>query len=184
VVVEPCDVTDAAAVETLAGRLHSAWGSVDVLVNAAGTNIPRRTWTDVSVADFARLVDVNLTGPFLVTRACLPLMRGRDGATVINIVSDAGLIGSAKAGAPYVASKFGLVGLSESLNAELRQEGIRACAICPGDIDTTLLDQRPVPPTAEQRAGMLQPEDLVACVMLVIDLPPRAIVEKLVVRPR
>jgi NADP-dependent 3-hydroxy acid dehydrogenase YdfG len=100
------------------------------------------------------------------------------------IVSDAGLQASAKAGAAYVASKFGQRGLVQSINAEERVHGIRATAIFPGDINTPLLDKRPTPPPQEARAKMLQPEDVTACVMLAINLPDRAIIEELLIRPR
>jgi NADP-dependent 3-hydroxy acid dehydrogenase YdfG len=111
-------------------------------------------------------------------------MRKHGGGTIVNIVSDAGLLANAKAGAAYVAGKFGVAGLTQSINAEERGNGIRACAIFPGDINTPLLDKRPVPPPAEAREKMLQPEDVAECVMLAINLPSRAVVEQLLVRPR
>ena len=103
--------------------------------------------------------------------------------TIVNIVSDAGKLASPKAGPAYVMSKFGLAGLTQAINAEERTQGIRACAIFPGDIDTPLLDKRPAPPGAEARAKMLQPEDVAACVLLAIQLPARAVVEEILVRP-
>ena len=75
-------------------------------------------------------------------------------------------------------------GLIEAINVELRGEGIRGTAIYPGDIDTPFLDKRPVPPDAKARGAMLQAEDVADCVMLAINLPHRAVLEKLVVRPR
>jgi NAD(P)-dependent dehydrogenase (short-subunit alcohol dehydrogenase family) len=111
-------------------------------------------------------------------------MRARGRGTIVNIVSDAGKQASPKAGPAYVMSKFGLAGLTQSINAEERGRGIRACAIFPGDIDTPLLEKRPSPPTAEARAKMLQAEDVAACVLLAINLPERAIVEELIIRPR
>jgi NAD(P)-dependent dehydrogenase (short-subunit alcohol dehydrogenase family) len=83
-----------------------------------------------------------------------------------------------------VISKFGLAGLTQSINAEERGRGIRACAIFPGDIDTPLLEQRPQPPDAAARARMLRPEDVAECALLAIRLPERAIIEELIVRPR
>jgi NAD(P)-dependent dehydrogenase (short-subunit alcohol dehydrogenase family) len=91
---------------------------------------------------------------------------------------------SEKAGAAYVASKFGLAGLTHTINAELRRQGIRATAIFPGDIDTPLLDRRAAPPSAADRAAMLQSADIADGVLFAIDLPHRAVLEKLVVRPR
>src|SRR5258705_290248 len=78
---------------------------------------------------------------------------------------------SPKAGPAYVMSKFGLAGLTQSINSEERSNGVRACAIFPGDIDTPLLDRRPAPPSAEARARMLQPDDVSACALLAISLP-------------
>lgn len=179
-----CDVTDAEAVAHVRERLMSVWEGVDVVVNAAGTNVPRRALAEVSVEDFTRVMEVNCLGAFHVVHAFLPVMRGRDRATIVNVASDAGLVGNAKAGAAYVASKFAMGGLIESINAELRGQGIRGTAIYPGDIDTSFLDKRPVPPDAKARAAMLQPDDVADCVMLAINLPHRAVLEKLVVRPR
>jgi NAD(P)-dependent dehydrogenase (short-subunit alcohol dehydrogenase family) len=179
-----CDVVDADAVRELKDRLASEWGAVDVLVAAAGINVVRRSWLDVSSEDVKRMLDINLLGAFNVIQAFLPLMDGRPAATVVTIVSDSGLVAHAKAGAGYIASKFGLSGLTESLNGELRNRGVRATAIYPGDIDTTMLDLRPVPPTAAQRAVMLTADDVAECVLLAISLPARAVLEKLVIRPR
>jgi NADP-dependent 3-hydroxy acid dehydrogenase YdfG len=103
---------------------------------------------------------------------------------VVNINSEAGRLASPKAGVAYVASKFGLAGLTQSLNAEERGNGIRAISIFPGDIDTPILDKRPQPPTAEARVHMLKPEDIAACVKLAVTLPHRAVIEELVIRPR
>jgi NADP-dependent 3-hydroxy acid dehydrogenase YdfG len=183
VIVAPCDVADAAAVAKVRDRILAAWGGVDVVVAAAGTNVVRRSLPELSVGDFQHIVGVNLAGLFNVVHAFLPSMRARGAGTIVPIVSDAGLIANAKGGGSYAASKFGANGLSEAINAELRGEGIRCCAIFPGDIDTPLLEKRPVPPGPEARARMLQPDDVAECVMLAINLPPRVIVEKLLVRP-
>ncbi len=110
-------------------------------------------------------------------------MRARKSGTIVNIVSDAGKQASPKAGPAYVMSKFGLTGLTQSINAEERANGVRACAIFPGDIDTPLLEKRPNPPTHEARARMLQAADVAECAWLAINLPSRAIVEEILVRP-
>jgi len=178
------DVSDDAAVTAAVARVEAELGPPLALVNAAGTNLARRGLDELSADDFRSLIDVNLTGAFLCVRAVLPAMRRAGRGTIVNVVSDAGLTANAKAGAAYVASKFGLRGLTQSINAEHRGHGLRACAVLPGDINTPLLDKRPTPPPQERRLQMLQPEDVAACVMLAIDLPDRAIVEELLVRPR
>ena len=180
----PCDVGKAADVDAMVAKVLAKFPSVEVLVNAAGTNIPRRSLDVLSVEDFQQLIDANLTGSFLCARAFLPGMRARGSGTIVNIVSDAGLQSSPKAGAGYAASKCGQRGLTQSINAEERGRGIRACAILPGDIDTPLLEKRPEPPPAEARARMLKPEDVTACAMLAINLPQHAVVEELLIRPR
>src|SRR5207237_8417159 len=113
-----------------------------------------------------------------------PPSRARRSGTVVNIVSNAGKQASPKSGPAYVMSKFGLAGLTQSINAEERGNGIRACAIFPGDIDTPLLDKRPQPPTIEARKKMLRSEDVAECALLAINLPERALVEEIVIRPR
>ena len=178
------DVADPSSAGPVVQDLMSRFSGVHALVNSAGTNLPRRGMAVLSVEDFHALVDVNLNGTFHFVHAVLPVMRKQGSGTIVNVVSDAGLIANAKAGAAYVASKFGVTGLTQSINAEERRNGIRACAVFPGDIDTPLLERRPQPPTAEARAKMLQPDDVAECVMLAITLPPRAIVEQMLVRPR
>jgi NADP-dependent 3-hydroxy acid dehydrogenase YdfG len=180
----PFDVADAKAAAAVVEALARKFGGVGALVNSAGTNLPRRGLDVLSVEDFHTLVDVNLNGTFHFVHAVLPVMRKAGEGTIVNVVSDAGLVANAKAGAAYVASKFGVTGLTQSINAEERGNGIRATAVFPGDIDTPLLEKRPQPPTAEARAKMLQPEDVAQCVLLAINLPQRAVIEQLVVRPR
>jgi NAD(P)-dependent dehydrogenase (short-subunit alcohol dehydrogenase family) len=183
----PCDIGDADDVARMAERVRGELGEPSVLVNSAGTNVARRALTELSIEDYREVIDINLNGAFFVTHAFLPAMRkrgGQGGGTIVHIVSDAGLTANRISGAAYIASKFGLVGLIATINAEERNNGVRATAILPGEINTPLLDRRPVPPPQEARVKMLQAEDVAACVMLAIDLPERAVVEQLLVRPR
>jgi NAD(P)-dependent dehydrogenase (short-subunit alcohol dehydrogenase family) len=183
-----CDIGDAADVERMATRVRAELGDPTIVVNSAGTNIAKRALAELTVEDYRRVIDINLNGAFFVTHAFLPGMRkrgdGQGGGTIVHIISDAGVTANRVSGAAYIASKFGLVGLSATINVEERNNGIRATAILPGEINTPLLDRRPVPPPQEARTKMLQPEDVAACVMLAIDLPQRAVVEQLLVRPR
>ena len=181
----PCDVADPAHVEQMARTVEQRFGgAIAALVAAAGINIPGRSWDVLGYEDFRKVIDTNLVGTFNCVRAVLAGMRKSGEGTIVAIVSDAGLLASAKAGAAYVASKFAQRGLVQSINAEERTHGIRATAILPGDINTPLLDKRPTPPPPEARVNMLQPQDIADCVMLAINLPQRAIVEEMLVRPR
>jgi NAD(P)-dependent dehydrogenase (short-subunit alcohol dehydrogenase family) len=182
--VWPCDIGDQKAVEQMAKRVLADFKEVEVLVNAAGTNAPNRALEVLSLEDYHAMIDTNLNGAYYCVQAFLPQMRARKSGTIVNIVSDAGKQASPKAGPAYVMSKFGLSGLTQSINAEERTNGIRACAVFPGDIDTPLLDKRPAPPNAEARAKMLRSEDVAECALLAISLPSRAVAEEIIIRPR
>lgn len=179
-----CDVGDPAAVAAVGERILAELGTVEVLVNAAGTNAPMRALEVLSLADYHNMINTNLNGAYYCVQAFLPGMRERQSGTIINIVSDAGKLASPKAGPAYVMSKFGLAGLTQSINAEERARGVRASAIFPGDIDTPLLNQRPLPPDATARARMMRPEEVADCALFCIHLPAHVIVEEMLVRPR
>jgi NAD(P)-dependent dehydrogenase (short-subunit alcohol dehydrogenase family) len=174
-----CDISAADAVEQMAAAVHQHLGDVDVLVNSAGINVPQRSFATLSLEDWHAVLATNLHGAYYCVRAFLPRMRERGTGTIININSDVGKVARDLAGPAYVSSKFGLSGLTQQINAEERKNGVRACSICPRDVNTPLLDKRPQPPTSEARAKMLQPEDLAACAWLVATLPSRAVVEEI-----
>jgi NADP-dependent 3-hydroxy acid dehydrogenase YdfG len=179
-----CDVGDATAVAAMGKCLLAEFGEVGLLVNAAGTNAPRRALEVLSLEDYHAMIATNLHGAYYCVQAFLPQMRMRKSGTIINIISDAGKQASPKAGPGYVMSKFGLAGLTQSINAEERANGIRACGIFPGDIDTPLLNQRPQVPDATARAKMMRAEDVADCALFCINLPSHVIVEEMLVRPR
>ncbi len=178
------DVAKKSEVEAGAKAIEARFGPAQALVAAAGLNIPKRSWDVLSFEDFQHVLDANLAGTFHWVQRVLPGMRAAKSGTIVAIVSEAALAASGKAGAAYVASKFGQRGLVQSINAEERGNGIRAVQIHPGDINTPILDKRPVPPPPEARAKMLQAEDVAACAVFAINLPERAVVEELLIRPR
>ena len=179
-----CDIGDATAVADMGRRVLAEFGTVEVLVNAAGTNAPKRALEVLSLEDYHAMINTNLHGPYYCVQAFLPGMRTQSSGTIVNVVSDAGKQASPKAGPGYVVSKFGLAGLTQAINAEERGRGVRACAIFPGDIDTPLLDKRPVVPDATARSRMMRPEDIAECVLHCVNLPSRVVVEEMLVRPR
>src|SRR5436309_1991899 len=158
----PCDIGIVKAVEKLANRVLAEFKEIEALVNGAGTNAPKRTLEVLTLEDYHAMIDTNLNGAYYCVKAFLPQMRARKSGTIINIVSEAGKQASPKAGPAYVMSKFGLAGLTQSINAEERGNGIRACAIFPGDIDTPLLDKRPLPPNDAARARTFPADDAAA----------------------
>ena len=179
-----CDISQPEQVGAAARRVLDDFRSVDALINCAGTNVPRRALEVLSLEDYHDMIGANLNGAYYWTQELLPGMRARGNGTIINVISDAGKLASPKAGPGYVVSKFGLAGLTQSINAEERARGIRACAIFPGDIDTPLLEKRPQLPDADARARMMRAEDVAECVWFCLHLPPHVIVEEMLVRPR
>lgn len=184
ILVLPCDIGDGAAVAKMGERVLAEFGGLEVLVNAAGTNAARRALEVLSVTDYRAILDANLDGAYFCVQAFLPGMRAAKHGTIINVISDAVKGASAKAGPAYSISKYGMLGLTQSINAEERGNGVRACAILPGDIDTPLLDKRPVVPDATARERMMKAQDVADCVLFCLQLPPHVIVEEMLVRPR
>jgi NADP-dependent 3-hydroxy acid dehydrogenase YdfG len=179
----PCDVSERESVNAVVKQVEERFGAVDILVNNAGTNSNPRAIAAVDPADWDRTIAVNLTGAFNFVRAVLPGMRAKKDGVIINVSSTAGLRAGKLGGAAYSASKHGMVALNHVINEEEIDHGIRACAICPGEVETPLLELRPNPVGPEHRARILQPEDLAAAALFVASLPPRACVPELIIKP-
>lgn len=179
----PCDVSDERAVQAMSRRVVDELGDASVLVNSAGLNIPKRSFGELSSQDYRLVIDVDLNGIYYCIAAFLPAMRRAGAGTIVNIGSVAGIAGNPVSGPAYVAAKFGLTGLTEALNAEERKHGVRAVIVQPGEIDTPLMEKRPVVPSAAARSKMLQADDVAECAMLAIRLPQRATIEQMIIRP-
>ena len=179
----PVDITDRTDVDRAVAEVLAQMGSPYILVNAAGINTKQRTLSDLSPEQWDSVVAVNLNGAFHCTQAFLPAMREAGAGLVVNIVSAAARLTSAGAGAHYCAAKRALLSLTESTNIEEGANGIRACAICPGEVATPLVDQRPEPPGPERLSAMLRPEDVADAVHYVVTRPSRVTVSELMIFP-
>lgn len=177
------DVSDAHEVTAAHRAVAEALGDVEILVNNAGTNTARRSWRHLSPADMAQLVDVNLKGPFLCSLAVLPAMRERREGTLIHIVSNAAVGIFSVSGPAYTASKHGARAMSATINAEEGIHGIRSVCINPGEVATPILDKRPRPPSAEERAIMIQPEDVAEAAVFAAGLPSRTCMAEMTITP-
>ncbi len=151
---------------------------VDILVNAAGLGIFGPV-TDFRDEDFETLIETNLRGIFFACRFVLPSMIERKRGHIVNIASIAGKVGSANR-AVYCASKFGVVGFTESLAEEVRQHGIRVSLICPGSTDTQF---GPSDAHAKARARMLRPEDVAHAVRTIVTQEPNSFISEIIMRP-
>ena len=178
-----CDVADRAAVTAMIDRCEGELGGLGVLVQAAGLNVPGRTLRDATGEEWDKVMSINATGVFNVLKAAVPGMRDRGDGVVVNVSSVAGVRALLLGGVPYSASKFAVTSMGLALNTELKDTGVRVTNVYPGEVETPILNLRPVPPTAEHRAKMLQPEDVAAAVVLACTLPARANVSELTIKP-
>lgn len=181
--IEALDVSDQDAVAAVGARVLAQHGTVDILINNAGINIPQRHWQDVSNADWDAVVNIDLNGAFYCTQAVLPAMRTQGEGLVINVSSWAGVRVSFLTGPAYTAAKHAMNAMTESLNMEECINGIRACAVCPGEVSTPIMDRRPVPMSAEDRARMVQPEDMGDTLLFVASMPAHVCINELVISP-
>ncbi len=184
-IVEACDVADEAGVEALAGRVLAATGGrLDVLVCNAGTNVRDRTLAKLSTADWNLMIATNLTGAFHLVHAFLPAMRAQQDGLIIQVCSIAGLRVSPLGGVGYSASKFGQAALGIGVGLEEGPaHGIRSSVIYPGEVNTPILANRPVAVPQERKDAILQAEDVAAAVRFLVELPRRAHVPELVIKP-
>lgn len=177
------DMSNREQVAALVEFTNAEFGPVDILVSNAGTNVADRQLDVLTAEDWDLVMNVNATGAFNITQALLPQMRERKDGIIISIASIAGVRPSALAGAAYNASKHAMTAYTKSISLEEKDNGIRATAICPGEINTPILDRRPAPPPEEARVLMLQPEDVAAACLFVATLHPRANVPEMVIKP-
>lgn len=181
--VLPADVADAAQVEAVAAEVLTAFGRCDVLVNSAGLNVRDRAWDTVDPAGFDGVIAANLNGCFYASRAVLPAMRAQGGGLIIQVSSWGGRYVSPVTGPAYTAAKAGLNVLSESLNQAEGANGIRSCCICPGEVATPILKNRPIPVSDEEQARMLQADDLARAILFVAQMPPSVCVNEILISP-
>lgn len=177
------DVTDHEAVEKGAAELIATHGGVHILVNSAGLNLPNRRWKTMNAEAFDRVIATNLNGTFYAIEAVLPKMREQRNGCIINVASWAGRFHAYLTGPAYNASKFAVVELTMALNDDEGPNGIRACALCPGEVATPLIAKRAVPPPPEDVARMLKPEDLGRAIRFVAEMPPHVAINELVISP-
>jgi len=177
------DVADAQAVNAAAQAILAKHSRIDILVNSAGLNVPNRAWDRQTTAGWDQVIRVNLDGSYYCIAAVLPGMRERREGVIINISSWAGKYLSPVTGPAYSAAKHAVVAMTENLNLEECVNGIRACAICPAEVATPILDKRPVPPPPEERARMLQAEDLGRTIRFVAEMPAHACINEIVISP-
>ena len=181
--VEALDVADRAKVKEASGRLLARFSRVDILVNNAGLNVLNRRLDEVTAGDWDYILAVNLTGAFNMVQAVMPAMRAQSDGLIINVASTAAKRVSGVAGIAYSASKFGMLGMSLSLTQEAWKFGIRACCLCPDDVNTPIMSRRKIKYPPEVLAQFIQPEDLAETMRFVALLPKRTSIPEMLIYP-
>jgi NADP-dependent 3-hydroxy acid dehydrogenase YdfG len=179
----PLDVSIAADASEVAEQILATQGRIDLLVNSAGINVPKRRWADMELEGWDKLVDINLNGVLYCMRAVLPAMRAQRDGGIINVCSWAGRHVSKMPGPAYTTTKHAVLALTHSFNMDECVNGLRACCLSPGEVATPILKLRPVVPSEEEQARMLQPEDLGRTIAFVASLPPRVCVNEILISP-
>jgi NAD(P)-dependent dehydrogenase (short-subunit alcohol dehydrogenase family) len=179
------NVADRHAVVKAAADIEKRHGRIDILVTSAGTNIGggRRNLNNMTLEGWDEVVRINLDGLFYCCHSVLAGMRARGGGLIINISSWAGRYASVLTGPAYNATKRAVIAVTESINMEECMHGIRATSILPGEVATPILEKRPVPPSAEERARMAQPEDFGRAILFLAQMPARTCVNELIIAP-
>jgi NADP-dependent 3-hydroxy acid dehydrogenase YdfG len=177
------DATDDKQVLAMVSRVMADHGRINMLVNNAGANIKERAFRQLNPERWRYLIGANLDSAYNCIHAVLPQMLQRKDGLIVNISSIAGKRASPLGGPAYAAAKFGMAALGICLGAEERESGIRVSNLYPGEVDTSILQQRPNPVTDEHRQRILKPEHVAAAVLFVATLPPGVCVPELVITP-
>ncbi len=179
----PGDLTRPGTAGEIVAEVERRFGRLDMLVNNAGLNIAARAWRDLTPDSIDTVIGGNLSAAFYCAAAALaPMRRQRDGL-LIHTASWAGKYISPISGPAYTAAKHAVVAMSQSINVEEYRNGIRSTAILPAEVATPILDKRPVPPGAEERAAMLQPGDLGALILFIATQPSGVCLNEVTISP-
>ncbi len=182
----PTDLASATETRQAVERIAEAFGGVDILVNAAGTDAPGPV-ADLDVEGWDRTLAVNLRAPFLLSGSVFPHMRRAGRGTIVNVSSVAGKKGWANASA-YCASKFALTGFTQALAAEAREHGVRACVLYPGAMATNWGTFSPEDRTGDDAGSTppqeaLAPETVADFIAYIATAPPELVLTEAVVAP-
>jgi NADP-dependent 3-hydroxy acid dehydrogenase YdfG len=181
--VKPGDMTDAVAVQGIADWIGKKLKRLDVFVANAGINILDRHWTTMTPAGADTVLHGNLDSVFYGALAVLPMMRKQGGGQIIVTASMAGRWIGLMSGPAYVAAKHGVVAACHTINMQECVNNIRCTAVLPGEVATPILDKRPVPVSAEERAKMAQKEDVGDLIRYIACLPEHITINEVMITP-
>lgn len=179
----PVDIADLKQVQTMVDWIDREVGPLDILINNAGVNVRQRKMSELQPDGWQTIIDANMTGVYNLIYTVLPQMRQRKDGIIITVSSTAAVRPNSLGGGAYSASKQGINALMKVLSDEEGENGIRATIINPGEVNTPLLDGRPVPVSAEHKHRILQPSDLAAAALYVATQPANVHIGEITIKP-
>ena len=177
------DATDRENMRRIAAGIAGRHGRLDLLFNNHGINVTDRYWKGGALNGWDAVIDVNVKGAYNCAEAALRVMRPQGEGTIITTSSKAGVNYSLRAGVAYGASKHAVMALNQLINVEEGNNGIRACALCPGEVETPILDHRPVQIPREDRDRLIQKDDMGEIVVFIMKMPMRVVLNEVVISP-
>lgn len=181
--VQPADLTKPEQAEKVGEFIKDTLGRLDILVNNAGVNILDRHWDKLTPRGIDELVHGNLSAALYCITVALPMMRAQKDGVIINTASMAGRFIGGFSGPIYTAAKHGVVAMSHTVNMEECVNNIRCTALLPGEVATPILDKRPNPVGAEERARMVQSADCGDLIRYIACLPSHLVMNEVMLSP-
>ena len=181
--IKTLDISNKQSVQDVVSEIKKEFKYIDVLVNCAGINIENRDWDNIHENEWDNVIQTNLNGLFYCCRSVIPLMKQKMDGLIINVSSWSGNHVSLLSGVSYTSSKHALNAMTETINMKYCNYGIRACALCPGEVSTAILDKRPKKLSIEQKNKMLQPDDLGETIAFLCEMPKHVCINELTISP-
>ncbi len=182
-IIKTLDISDKHSVKKIVNEIKEEVKNIDVLVNCAGINIENRDWDNIDENEWDEVIQTNISGLFYCCKLIIPIMKKKMDGLIINVSSWSGNHVSLLSGVSYTSSKHALNAMTETINMRYCNVGIRACALCPGEVATPILDKRPKKLTANQKNKMLQPEDLGETIAFLCQMPKHVCINQLTISP-
>ena len=182
-IIKKLDIADKNQVKCVAHEIKMEFMHIDILINCAGINIENRDWDNINENEWDDVFQTNINGLFYCCKSAIPMMKERQDGLIINISSWSGNHVSLLSGVSYTSSKHALNAMTETINMKYCNLGIRACALCPGEVSTAILDKRPKKLSKEQKDKMLQPDDLGETIAFICQMPKHVCINELTISP-
>jgi NAD(P)-dependent dehydrogenase (short-subunit alcohol dehydrogenase family) len=177
------DVADYQGVGQMTQQTLATFGHIDVLINNAGHSSHHRRILTTPPHEIRAVIDSNLVGTMYCTQAVLPTMLHAGDGIIVNVASLAGVHTSYLGGMIYSSVKAAVIHFTRFLNFELTNTGVRASVLIPGEVDTPIMDNRPIPPTADDRTTMIGVDECVEALLTIVGLPKCSTISELIMKP-